>query len=154
MTSPGPSSEVDMAKNGEGVEAVPVELEEQAEHEEPGNEEAREVSTSTRHSASQETGLVEELSKPEAGLPEAEPEEILAEEVELEPEPRKAHSEDLDSDERLSPGTVTIQRLFVFSVRVAFSKSPDCTCPYLRLIEGIRLMQIKRAYAAKIAELR
>jgi len=103
LTSPGPSNEVDMAKNGEGVEAVPVELEEQPDHEEPGNEEPRGVSTSTRHSASEETGLVEELAKPEAGLLEAEPEENLAEEAELEPEPRKAHSEDLDSDERLSP---------------------------------------------------
>ena len=57
-------------------------------------------------------GLVKELPEQEVDPSEAEPEEDLAEEAELEPEPRKAHSEDLDSDERLSPGMFHVLRAF------------------------------------------
>ena len=61
-------------------------------------------------------GLVEKDVEQEIDPSEAEPEEEdLVEEAELEPEPRKAHSEDLDSDERLSPGIFTFRELFTVS---------------------------------------
>lgn len=120
LTSPGPSNEVDVDKSGEGTDAMQsVEVLEGAELVEPGNGQPRTV-PSTDQVTDEAVGSFEELAaepeidpseeaeidpseEPEIDPSEAEPEEDLVEEAELEPEPRKAHSEDLDSDERLSP---------------------------------------------------
>ena len=129
LTSPGPSNEVDVDKSGEGTDAMQsVEVLEGAELVEPGNGQPRTV-PSTDQVTDEAVGSFEELAaepeidpseeaeidpseEPEIDPSEAEPEEDLAEEAELEPEPRKAHSEDLDSDERLSPGMFHVLRAF------------------------------------------
>ena len=108
LTSPGPSKEAAMDKSDEGTDADGRESVEALEAEElvepgPGNGEPSRVPSPDKVSEEAD-GLAEHVIAPT----EPEPEEDLVEEAELEPEPRKAHSEDLDSDERLSPGTFIV----------------------------------------------
>ena len=108
LTSPGPSNEVDTDKRGAGTDTNVMEsveaLETEGEPVESGGGESSKV-PSTDEVNDDAVGQVEDLAEREIDHSEADPdEEDLVEEAELEPEPRKAHSEDLDSDERLSPG--------------------------------------------------
>ena len=108
LTSPGPSNEVDTDKRGAGTDTNVMESVEALETEggpvESGGGESSKV-PSTDEVNDDAVGQVEDLAEREIDHSEADPdEEDLVEEAELEPEPRKAHSEDLDSDERLSPG--------------------------------------------------
>ena len=108
LTSPGPSNE-DMDKGTDAMQsAETLEAEELVES---GTDESDTV-PSTDKVTDEAVGLVKELPEQEVDPSEAEPEEDLVEEGELEPEPRKAHSEDLDSDERLSPGMFHVLRPF------------------------------------------
>ena len=106
LTSPGPSNEVDTDKRGAGTDTNVMEsveaLETEGEPVESGGGESSKV-PSTDEVNDEAVGQVEER---EIDHSEADPDEedLVEEEAELEPEPRKAHSEDLDSDERLSPG--------------------------------------------------
>ena len=116
LTSPGPSKEAAMDKSDEGTDADGRESVEALEAEElvepgPGNGEPSRVPSPDKVSEEAD-GLAEHVIAPT----EPEPEEDLVEEAELEPEPRKAHSEDLDSDERLSPGTFLVFRAFLLPV--------------------------------------
>ena len=107
LTSPGPSNEVDTDKKGAGTDTNVMEsvvtLETEGEPVESGGGESSKV-PSTDEANDEALGQVEDMTEREIDHSEADPEEDLVEEAELEPEPRKAHSEDLDSDERLSPG--------------------------------------------------
>ena len=120
LTSPGPSKEAAMDKSDEGTDADGRESVEALEAEElvepgPGNGEPSRVPSPDKVTEEAD-GLAEELAEQVIEPTEPEPEEDLVEEAELEPEPRKAHSEDLDSDERLSPGTFLVFRAFLLPV--------------------------------------